>query len=422
MSHLQATLDEIEASFAINTRHTSRKDVDIRWAQELETVRAHRLSVGAVWFSLVFVLCLAIDRCLVGDVFILAMVLRLGIIVPLGLAVALSIVRGCSPTWCEGLSAALMVSGGATTAVVFLASSSPTVGQYHYLIGLPILFCNVVLRPRFRAAAVVTVLSLGIYVTALVVAALPWSWVLAAVIDMTLVACITLAASRNVEGELRTAFVNRVRSEKVVDHLAHRNDELRELSQIDTLTGVANRRRLDARLVGVADWSRRSGKSVALLMIDVDQFKQYNDRYGHPAGDRCLGRIANAAFDQIRRQDDEFGRFGGEEFLAILPETDLAGAIRVAERIRMAVESQAIPHEDSCSRGIVGISIGCAAAVFDGSRTIDDLLREADVALYAAKRRGRNRVHPEPQTEPGEGGPRSDPDDSKPAGRTVEAA
>lgn len=414
MSAFPFSYEEIEASFADLARTRSRQVVEARWEREFGVVRARRLAITAVWFALCSTLLLVVDFCLVGDVFELAVLLRLGLVVPFALAVAIAIRRGCSPAWREGLSAALMVLATTVATAVFLAGSLPTAAHYHYLIGLPILYGNMVQRPRYEAAAVASGVSLAIYGVALVLAGLPLPVVISAATETVVMVGFSLVAGYNVERELRRAFLRRVHSENVVDHLAHRNDELFELSQIDTLTGLANRRRLEARLSEAAAWSQRTGEPLALLMIDVDRFKQFNDRYGHPAGDLCLTRVARVACDQIRRNEGELGRFGGEEFLAILPGTDLHGATKVAERMREAVEALAIIHEDSHPAGVVGISIGCASGVIDADWTLDDLLRRADDALYAAKHRGRNRVYPRPPAEIGDEAARfhlDDPDD-----------
>lgn len=396
MSDLSNPSQESDASRAVSRPARSPGSADTRWEREFGAVRARRLSFGAFAFAIGFALYLGLDRWLIGDVFGLSMILRLLVVVPFALAVGVAIRRGCSPVWRESLSAAVMVVGVATTAALFLASSSPTAVHYQYLIGLPILFGNIVQRPDFEAAAIASVLSLAIYIGALAVADLPLPVAVAGAVYVTVTVGFSLIAGRNVERELRRAFLRRVRSEKAANHLAHRNGQLLELSNVDTLTGLANRRRLDERLAEMAAWSRDCDAPVALLMIDVDHFKLFNDRYGHPEGDRCLMQVAAVAREQVRRHDDVIGRLGGEEFLAILPGMDMAGAIRVAERIRVAVEAMGVEHDGCRPAGVVSISIGCASGIVGEDWSLEDLLRLADDALYTAKRRGRNLVHPEP--------------------------
>lgn len=176
---------------------------------------------------------------------------------------------------------------------------------------------------------------------------------------------------------------------------------LREQAQRDGLTGLVNRRTLDDRLQ--EEWSRhsRTGKPLSLLMIDVDFFKSYNDTYGHQAGDRVLRRIAGVIHDYAKRFEDVAGRYGGEEFAVVLPNTDAKSAYAIAERIRQAVLDLSISHPEG-PFGLVTVSIG-STAVFPsaGADPTDDgtadapihsLYNAADNALYDAKTSGRNAV------------------------------
>jgi diguanylate cyclase (GGDEF)-like protein len=166
--------------------------------------------------------------------------------------------------------------------------------------------------------------------------------------------------------------------------------EQRRLAYTDGLTGVANRRAYDERLV--REWERgsREGAVISMILIDVDYFKRYNDTYGHVAGDACLQSVAKAAERCARRPTDLFARYGGEEFVALLPGTDESAALRIAEAMCEAVRALQIPHRAS-SLGIVSISVGVASATVPPFRE-QTLATEADAALYRAKQAGRNRV------------------------------
>lgn len=168
-------------------------------------------------------------------------------------------------------------------------------------------------------------------------------------------------------------------------------DRLTELSNTDGLTSIANRRRLDSALA--EEWNRaeRAGTSLAIVMIDVDFFKSFNDRYGHLAGDECLKAIARSLDEMARRPGDLAARFGGEEFMAVLPGLDVIEAESWANRLREAVIARAIVHEDSPS-GCVTVSGGVASLRPSREGSCSDLVRMADKALYAAKESGRNRV------------------------------
>ncbi|CAN0573708.1 unnamed protein product, partial [Laminaria digitata] len=128
-------------------------------------------------------------------------------------------------------------------------------------------------------------------------------------------------------------------------------------------------------------------------MIDVDHFKPFNDRYGHAAGDKCLVRVARVIADELDNQENLAFRFGGEEFLLLLPGLDINDAVRIAERLRMEIENAAIPHEDLGPRGVVTASFGVSAGPVSAHK-FAELLSAADAALYAAKRNGRNQVWP----------------------------
>lgn len=175
--------------------------------------------------------------------------------------------------------------------------------------------------------------------------------------------------------------------------LKRQADLLESLSFIDPLTGIPNRRRLDEALD--AEWRRatRDKTPLALLMIDIDHFKQYNDHYGHGVGDACLVSVAGALADGVARAGDLIARFGGEEFVAILPETDQEAALMIGERLRKQVADMKLEHAHSGVAPYVTVSIGCAALVPDEDNSgPSNLLEAADRQLYKAKQAGRNRV------------------------------
>lgn len=174
--------------------------------------------------------------------------------------------------------------------------------------------------------------------------------------------------------------------------LREANALLSELSIRDGLTGLYNRRRFDE--VFEMEWRRslRSLRPLALLMIDVDCFKDLNDTYGHQRGDDCLREIARVLEEQPRRGHDMVARFGGEEFVVLLPGADIPGAMRIAENIRRAIEGQKIEHKRSVAGPWVTVSIGVSSRAPQVGETPETMLYDADMALYAAKQLGRNRV------------------------------
>jgi diguanylate cyclase (GGDEF)-like protein len=171
------------------------------------------------------------------------------------------------------------------------------------------------------------------------------------------------------------------------------NVELAQLSSTDELTGLANRRRFDHRLAEEVARAQRHGLPLALLMLDVDHFKRYNDRHGHPVGDACLRSVATLLRDVARRPSDLVARIGGEEFAILLPHDDAAEAQRVAEHCLAALDAAAIPHGDSPVAPQVTMSIGIAELSTLGEHaTAAALVAAADNALYRAKQIGRHRV------------------------------
>ncbi|MEG4589414.1 diguanylate cyclase [Microcoleus sp. MOSTC5] len=188
-----------------------------------------------------------------------------------------------------------------------------------------------------------------------------------------------------------TTFADITERKRADEMLRHRAERERLIATTDGLTQVANRRCFDERLQ--SEWHRlmQGKQQLSLIMLDVDYFKRYNDCYGHQAGDTCLVKVAKAAAAAVKRSTDLFVRYGGEEFAAILPNTDAAGAIAVAESMRQAIRQLAVPHEQSDVSAIVTVSMGIATVIPSLATSPDELVALADRALYDAKRQGRDR-------------------------------
>jgi diguanylate cyclase (GGDEF)-like protein/PAS domain S-box-containing protein len=169
-------------------------------------------------------------------------------------------------------------------------------------------------------------------------------------------------------------------------------EQLKFIASMDGLTGIANRRHFDTTLD--LEWRRamRSVSPVSLIMIDIDFYKNYNDSYGHLAGDSCLQKIAHTIRDSLRRAGNFAARYGGEEFTVILPDTNAKEAYVFAESLREKIENLNIEHKDSIVGSNVTVSLGVSSLIPDKNRTRDELISLADKALYKAKQGGRNRV------------------------------
>lgn len=188
--------------------------------------------------------------------------------------------------------------------------------------------------------------------------------------------------------EIRDVSGAVVRERRLLDHA----ESLRARSYVDGLTGISNRRYFDVALERELRRAQRMKGALALLLIDIDSFKAYNDHFGHQQGDTCLATVAQALAAMLKRPADVAARYGGEEFAAVLPDTTLEQARAHAEAIREHIVGLALPHAPAAVHPLVTLSIGVAA--FDRDRLAEpaNLIEAADKALYAAKRGGRNRV------------------------------
>ena len=196
--------------------------------------------------------------------------------------------------------------------------------------------------------------------------------------------------------ELGMRLTSALRVTELHRRLAFQNGELEKLNRMffeqsrqDPLTSLGNRLRLGEDLQVLQSRKERYGHRYAVVLLDVDFFKAYNDRYGHLAGDDVLQRVAATISSSLRAGDGAY-RYGGEEFLMVLPEQDAEAAAAITDRLRRAVEGLGIPHADGTPSGVVTISAG--VAVSDDAEDTDGLLKATDEALYAAKSEGRNRI------------------------------
>lgn len=170
-------------------------------------------------------------------------------------------------------------------------------------------------------------------------------------------------------------------------------DRLVYLASRDGLTGLANRRAFDSSLETECKRLARRRAPLALIMLDIDSFKAFNDIYGHVAGDDCLRRVASALTAMMHRPADIAARYGGEEFACILPEAGIAAAVLVAQRVQDRINALAIPHEGSTAGAIVSASFGVASVTCGPTTVGESIVRAADACLYRAKMGGRNRIH-----------------------------
>ena len=220
-------------------------------------------------------------------------------------------------------------------------------------------------------------------------------WRRATMLDATIIGIIILLLGFlgfRLVGQINLRVRAEEEARRTGEALRKLNQTLEKLALQDGLTGLANRRQFDLVLKDELSRATRSASSLALIMIDVDCFKQYNDLYGHMAGDECLRQVGKALRMTESRTGDLAARYGGEEFAMLLPNTDVAGAMKVAEEIRKAIRELEIRHERNLP-GVVTVSAGVNALMpVTDDATASQLIGAADEALYLAKTAGRNRV------------------------------
>jgi diguanylate cyclase (GGDEF)-like protein len=173
--------------------------------------------------------------------------------------------------------------------------------------------------------------------------------------------------------------------------LEEANFKLELLSNTDGLTGIGNRRRFDIELDEEWNRARRTDIPLALIMLDVDHFKHFNDHYGHLAGDDCLRSLTQVLLKEVRRSGELVARYGGEEFVVLMPDSNVQAALETAQRIQRAVRTLALIHAETAP-GIVSFSFGVASLKPSPLHVPDELVRQADLALYRAKAMGRDRI------------------------------
>ncbi|MBA4111209.1 MAG: hypothetical protein C0487_16635 [Leptothrix sp. (in: Bacteria)] len=343
---------------------------------------------------------LVADYLLIPDVFSIAVQLRLLIFTPLALLALLILWLNRDKPLIHHpvlLDSAVVISGlfaAATLAYALSITRSPLSDFYHAGFAVVVMYGNLVQRLRFWSAlgfslAVLAIQVVGIWVLPNFNPRLVWP-----ICSLTAATvAFSLCANYVMERDKRRRYLLSERERELVKALSEVNLKLQQLSRVDVLTGLFNRRHFQEYLQDLWQRAKHGGTEVAIIMMDVDHFKPYNDHYGHPAGDECLRQVAIVMQNSLRKPGDMVARYGGEEFIAVLPDTSLALALQAAERLRNAVEGMAMAHEASPNLPVVTVSLGvaCCNAAMPGA-TPDSLISRADRALYDAKHQGRNRV------------------------------
>lgn len=343
---------------------------------------------------------LLVDYLMTRDVFWLAVKLRIFFFTPLAL-IFIYIIWRKRGAFIHSLPPAslevIVVSGGliaaASLAVILSETKGPFSPYYHVGFTIIALYGNIVQRLRFWYAVVFSTALLGIHLAGVLLLGNVPHRLLWPILSLVLSAAVfSLTANYVMERDERRRYLLTMRERGVVRDLTRAHERLQALSCVDGLTGLYNRRHFQEYVERVWERSQFDGDEVSVMMVDVDHFKKFNDRYGHPAGDECLTQIAKVLQHAVRRPEDLIARYGGEEFIVLLPRTAAAYAVTVAERVREAVEALQMRHESSTSSHFVTVSIGMASCKAGFSLKATQLISAADLALYQAKHEGRNRV------------------------------
>jgi diguanylate cyclase (GGDEF)-like protein len=381
------TLPMLEAYLAEKHRRLAfPPEIEAVYDQQMSSYRHQVMSRGVLPAVLIYNIFLVADFLLLPQTFLLATALHLALVTPVILAAAFLYPKA-RRQWLRDLTASVIpFTMVAQIMFIYALNAGPAADQYQYLAVTVVFYMNVNQRFGFRLAIGSTLLLAVTYLAVLLPGHSPFDVKFIGTSLMLSAAYLSLMANRRMEQDVRFNFLRRM-------HDQLRREGAEEVSRRDALTGLANRRKLDD--VVDAIWAEDGERDalVAVIMADIDHFKLFNDRYGHAAGDVCLKRVAGAISAELRSARDLAVRMGGEEFLVLLPLTEMSEAVRIAERIRRRIESIAIPHEEFRPRGVVTTSLGVASGPAS-AHGFAELVTGADAALYAAKRNGRNQVWP----------------------------
>lgn len=297
------------------------------------------------------------------------------------------------PTCRELMVAALSIVAVATLAAIPFLSRAPQAAFAFTTAMLGLVYTNTTLGLRFRKACVVTTLTCALIVTMAVLYSDETSAVGWAISLQTVVAgAFSIIANYRIERSARLGYLLDEREALRLKALTADREKLKTLSSTDALTDLANRGSFNRWCAAAFAKPENVGVSAALLMINVDHFKQYNDYYGHLAGDDCLRSVAQKISSTVRGNNDIVARYGGEEFVVFLLDISPGDAEALAERICAAVRELKIPHANRIDDvGQVTISVGVATMPIETGGSLVELIESADRALYLAKRKGRNR-------------------------------
>jgi diguanylate cyclase (GGDEF)-like protein len=345
---------------------------------------AHLVLIGLLWTALGIIVALLMlrDRATPAP-FGMHPAVRLGIVTPILIGMTFAIWWGVRPFVRELVMMLACIVAPASLILSVLLNPGTDLGTNRGSLTIILLFITVVVRLRFWFAAVACFALVAMQVVVPLAMHVP---ILGNGVLSLITIAATLAANYTLEREYRLNYLQRLRGRIQGAQLSALVAQLHDLSNQDPLTGLANRRALDAVLDDLCSRNER----FSVILVDVDSFKEFNDTYGHQIGDDALRRIAAMLRASLRFTADRVARMGGEEFAVVLPQTALEDARTMAERMRNAILELRIPHVHSTVGKVVTISAGVSTS--SGKTSAREIIASADKALYRAKLAGRNRV------------------------------
>lgn len=366
-----------------------------RFEQATAETRCSHMRFGLLFMAAMHIVRLLPDSVQGRYMLMHGLLLRVGVCVPL-LVIAAAHLRPRRPAWLQGFIAlAPAIFTFCCDEWLGRHASPLVIDRYFMGTAMGLFIGNVLVPLRLRHALVFNALNLVSFNAVLLGLFGPVPLQFPRQFELMMSFLVMVAAGIRWRNEIqeRQTFLLNERDRLQSRQLKWANRQLTELSYTDALTGLPNRRSFDDGLLRLWKDARDSGSRLSILMIDLDQFKAYNDTLGHAAGDKCLRRVAQGMQFTIRVDKDSLARYGGEEFIAVIPGASPAEAKHIAERIRIAVQELQIPHPCNPVSPCVSVCIGLATAV-DASDidNVHALLRAADFALYKAKSKGRNCV------------------------------
>lgn len=369
------------------------RDLEHYFLTETLDARKNRFFIMGVIAIFIYNLFLITDREMLPDVYLSAWKIRLGIITPSALIILALMRYNRLLLFLDYFADILLLLGSSSIILILALSHHPNVVHYHTGVILIIMFGNIVFRTRFWHAFSVSWLTFVIYILTVthITPMTPPVMINSSIVLFSAI-IISLVANYQMENDFRWNYLRNLLKEIETIRLEKTKKELERLSSSDALTGIANRRHFDAFLNTEWQMAISYRTQLALIFLDVDDFKAYNDLYGHQAGDICLQKIAALIRGGSQRTHDLCARYGGEEFVVLLPNTTLGDAQQIAEKIRKGIEMERLPHASSRVAPYVTVSLGIASIIPQAGQSQKLLMEQADKALYKAKEMGRNQV------------------------------